>query len=293
MSTTIGLDAGGTKTALLLNTATGERFMTAPSVHALRDGIEAAADALAEAVTGALAGDPLGALCAGVAGAGREADRVQLERALASRLDTASVRVVPDAQIALHAAWGDESGAVLVVGTGSVLFAQDENGTCHRAGGWGWRVGDDGGGGSLGRAALRIALGAHDGGPPSMLTEVLAEDGLATADDLRRAIYVEERPLASFAPVLIQAAGEGDWQAEQALLRETNTLGQQVGWLATRLGDSLRHRLALVGGLTNEAPYRARLDAALERHLPGWTVSLSDRQPVQGALAMATGMGVG
>ena len=287
MSATLGIDAGGTKTALLVRTSRGERAHSAPGVHALRDGTEAAANALADAVREATDGDALGSVCAGVAGVGREDDRRELEAALTSRLEAAHVRVVSDAEIALHAAWGDESGAVLVVGTGSVMFARDHSGALSRAGGWGGRLGDDGGGGSLGRAALRIALGAHDGGPPSALTDALADDGLPTADDLRRAIYVEGRPLASFAPVLLRAADAGDWQAEQALMRETNTLGQQVGWLATRLGDTVEHRLALVGGLTNEPPYRARLDSALERHLPGWAVSLCERQPVEGALAMA------
>lgn len=283
----VGLDAGGTKTALLGRSDDREVRESAAGVHLLRDGVAAATDALVTLVESSRGNADLRGVCVGIAGAGREDDRASLETSLEARLGNVLVRVVHDAEIALRAAWGHESGVVLIVGTGSVLFARDEEGAVTRAGGWGWRVGDDGSGTALGRSALRIALAAHDGGPPSTLTELLSEDGLDTAEALRHAVYVESRPLSLFAPSLVQAAEAGDWQAEQALMRETNALGQQAGWLATRLGESVQPRLALVGGLASSEAYRSRLISALERHLPGWGVSRSEREPVEGALELA------
>ena len=70
-------------------------------------------------------------------------------------------------------------------------------------------------------------------------------------------------------------------------MRETNALGQQAGWLATRVGESVAHRLALVGGLAKEAVYRTALLGALDRHLPGWAVEPDPPAPVVGALRMA------
>ena len=46
-------------------------------------------------------------------------------------------------------------------------------------------------------------------------------------------------------------------------------------------------RLATAGGLTAEPVYRAALDAALARHLPGWTLRTSDHAAADGALALA------
>ncbi|HEX8385076.1 MAG TPA: ATPase, partial [Rubricoccaceae bacterium] len=83
------------------------------------------------------------------------------------------------------------------------------------------------------------------------------------------------------------AAEADDWVAGAVLARETNALAQQTGWLATRAAETVAHRIATCGGLTAEPVYRAALDAALARHLPGWTVRRSDAEPAQGALAMA------
>ena len=105
------------------------------------------------------------------------------------------------------------------------------------------------------------------------------------------AIYTDQRPLSTFAPLLLAAVDAGDWIAEAALLAETNGLAKQAGWLATRAGDNLRHRLATVGGLSGEPTYRRALEAALDRHLPGWTVARCEIAPADGALAMAQTLG--
>ena len=287
----IGLDAGGTKTDVVAISGDDRRTLGGPRAQALYDGPDAAADTLAALVAdarSALPDRPLGGVCAGVAGAGRDPERSAIEARLREVTDGAPVRVVHDAVIALEAAFPGESGAVLIVGTGSVLVAHDAEGALHRVGGWGWRLGDDGSGTALGRAALRAALAHHDGGPPTLLAEHLAEhEGLDSGESLLRAVYTDGRSVALFAPSLLAAAEAGDWVAEQALYREANAAGQQAGWLATRLGDRVEPRLALCGGLAGEPAYRSALDAALARHLPGWTLVETPVDPVEGALYLA------
>jgi len=87
--------------------------------------------------------------------------------------------------------------------------------------------------------------------------------------------------------VVRSAAEGGEWVAEQRLVRETNASGEQAGWMATRVGDQMEHRLALVGGLSGETAYVNALENALERHLPGWTIALASSRPVEGALRIA------
>ena len=288
----IGLDAGGTKTAALAALGGEVRRFYGPGAHALRDGAGGAADTLVALVAearGAFDGAALGGVAVGLAGAGREDAQDAVADALRQRLgDGAQVAVTHDAEVAFHAAWGAESGVLLLVGTGSLAWARTENGAVLRAGGWGAALGDDGSGAALGRGALRAVLAAYDGGPPTALLDRAAEDaGLATADDVIRAVYEQVRPLASFAPLLLAAAEGGDWAAGAVLTRETNALAQQVGWLATRAGGEVRPRLAYAGGLAAEAPYRDALEAALGRHLPGWAVARCEAEPVEGALALA------
>ena len=286
----IGLDAGGTKTAVLARADGEARRFEGPSAQLLRDGVEGTAStlvALVEEARRAFRGAPLGGVAVGLAGAGRVGAQEAVAAALRPRLDGAAVAVTHDADVAYRAAWGDASGAVALVGTGSFLAARTTAGRALRAGGWGGALGDDGGGAALGRAALRAVLGALDGGPPTALVGHAAAEGLRTTDDVVGAVYVEKRPLAQFAPLLLAAAADGDWTAESLLARETNALAQQAGWLATRAGGDVTPRVAMSGGLATEEVYRTSLQAALERHLPGWAVSHSEADPVEGALALA------
>jgi len=287
----VGLDAGGTKTAALATLGDRTLRLEGPAAQALRDGPEAAARVVATLIADArtqLGDAPLGAVAVGLAGAGRDGVRQSVLDALRPSLDGAALAVTHDADIAYHAAWGAESGALLLVGTGSLVFARDENGEPLRAGGWGSLLGDDGSGTSLGRAALRALLAALDGGPPSALPEIAAERGdPATPEALLDAVYREGRPLASFAGLLLAAVEAGDWAAEAALRAETNALAKQAGWLATRGGSAIHPRLAVAGGLSGEAVYWTALEDALGRHLPGWDLSRCEAEPVEGALAMA------
>ena len=287
----IGIDAGGTKTAALARIDGAPTRFSRPGAQLMRDGTETTADALAKLIEDAQEaheGAALGRVVVGLAGAGRAEQRDALTQALRSRIGEVPVDVTHDAEIALEAAFGDAGGTIVLVGTGSLVYARSESGEAYRAGGWGATLGDDGSGTALGRATLRAALATYDGGPPTALAEGVADTlGLADGDAIRAAVYLDDLALASLTPVLFSAVEADDWVASSILTRETNALGQQVGWVATRGGEALPHRLAYAGGLANESVYRASLTAALERHVPGWTVQASDREAVEGALAMA------
>ena len=286
----IGLDAGGTKTAALAARGGDPKRFDGPGAQLLRDGVEATAStlvALVEEARRSFRGAPLGGVAVGLAGAGRAGAQEAVVAALRPRLGGAAVAVTHDADVAYRAVWGAESGAVALVGTGSFLAARTLDGEPLRAGGWGAHLGDDGGGAALGRAALRAVLAALDGGPPTALVERAAAEDLRTLDDVVGAVYIEKRPLASFAGLLLTAAAAGDWTAEALLARETNALAQQAGWLATRADGAVTPRIAMAGGLAREGVYRTSLAGALGRHLPGWAVSHSAADPVEGALLLA------
>lgn len=287
----VGIDAGGTKTAVLASQGHPPARFTGPGTQALRDGSEVAAATLAALVREAQEaydGAELGGVAVGLAGAGRADQREAVAQALQAHLGGVHVHVTHDGEVALEAAFGADGGALLLVGTGSMVYARTDEGETLRAGGWGAILGDDGSGTALGRATLRAALATYDGGPPSALADGLADRfGLNSADAIIKAVYVEGLQLADIAPVLLAAIEADDWVASSILTRETNALGQQVGWLATRAGETVPKQLAYTGGLANEDVYRASLTAALERHLPGWSIRPCTAEPVEGALAMA------
>lgn len=97
---------------------------------------------------------------------------------LAARLPFASARIVGDAEIAARGALGPADGVTAAIGTGSI-FAIQRAGHVRTLGGWGFRLGDQGGGARLGQALLETALLAHDGLLPRspLLDAVVAEAG--------------------------------------------------------------------------------------------------------------------
>ncbi|HLT47866.1 MAG TPA: BadF/BadG/BcrA/BcrD ATPase family protein [Rubricoccaceae bacterium] len=294
----IGLDAGGTKTALRAEGPGGAFERVGPGVNVRRDGAEAAVRVLAGLVAEARESQPeapLGGLAAGIAGAGEAADRREIESGLrqALGLDAAvPVAVVHDAEIALEAAFGDGTGVVVIAGTGSIVYARTAAGERLRAGGWGRRLGDDGSGTALGRAALRAACAHRDGGPPTALTAGLAgAHGLDDLDAVLRWTYDAHGDFATLAPLLLAAAEAGDAVAGDALDAETDGLARQAAWLVRRAGGRIEKRVALLGGLTGDATYRRALLQALAHRLPGWLVTTCECEPVEGAVRLARRLG--
>jgi N-acetylglucosamine kinase-like BadF-type ATPase len=140
MGIVIGVDAGGSRTRVSVADSDGEIIATAEREGAaVRPGeVERSAAIIAAAVRDALVtlhpsfGAPR-ALCAGVAGVGRESERRALREALMIEALAEDVLVVTDAEIALADAFGDESGLHRVrTRTCGRARARGRLGTCHR-----------------------------------------------------------------------------------------------------------------------------------------------------------------
>lgn len=288
----IGIDAGGSGSRLLAEPAgrASQVEREGPAANLQRQGLSGTARTLANLVEESQA--EVGrahALVAGVAGAGRPSEQVSLERELRTLLGPAappSIRVVHDATIALEGAFEGGSGVIVVAGTGSVVFARDADGAEHRAGGWGYLLGDEGSGHALGLAGLRAACHHRDGGPATTLTRALATFGLDQPDDLIRAVYQEDWPVQRMAPAVIAAAEGGDDVAQTVLAEQVAALAQQVQWITARVG-AIDPRVALIGGLSHESHYSHAFRAVLAERLPGWSLVAPRRRPVEGALRLA------
>lgn len=291
----IGLDAGGTKTELLaLATDARDTFsLFGPAANLNRIGLRDTGQVLANLVQEAqrqYPGVPVASVFVGVSGAGRRSDQEQLQ-ALICRLLGAScpgqVTVSHDALIALDGAFSGGSGVILITGTGSIAYARDEVGTFLRAGGWGSRLGDDGSGLSLGVHGLRAVAYAYDGGDATLLTDRLRDRyAIDSLEGLLRSVYHENWTMQSFAPLVVEAAREGDLVAGRIITEQTVALARIVAALVRRCGP-IDRRIALVGGLVNELHYRQQLQAALAIQLEGWTSQLPEERPVVGALRLA------
>lgn len=222
----LGVDAGASHCTVIVagedlevrGRAAGQAAAVKPS------GAAAAAAAIAETARRAAAQAgislPADRAVIGAAGAGRAQEQEDLAAAVVAAGIARKVRVLPDGQVALAAAFGDEPGILINAGTGSVAFARDGKGVLHRSGGHGWQLGDEGGGYWLGRRALDAAARAQDGrGEGStILARLLGSLGLEGFDDLVRwAATATPAQVATLAPHVLNAAQEGEAVAQRAV----------------------------------------------------------------------------
>jgi glucosamine kinase len=160
----LGVDVGGSHTTVVVGDRNAQIVSRAdgPGAAMRPGGAEASAAVIADvARRAAAAADvvlPADAAMVGAAGAGREQEQHELAAALIAAQVARRVRVAGDSEISLAAAFGDGPGILLNAGTGSIAFARSTDASLHRAGGYGWQLGDEGGGYWVGRRALAAAV---------------------------------------------------------------------------------------------------------------------------------------
>jgi N-acetylglucosamine kinase-like BadF-type ATPase len=253
----LGVDGGGSGTRCVVIDASGKalsRSSGGPS-NPLTTGFDEAAAAIMGAVERATekAGiEVFSAACLGIAGTDRPSGR----DALMERLEIPSgrVRMVTDAAAALAGATGGGPGVIVISGTGSIALGMNEGGETARAGGWGWRLGDEGSGYYIGNRALISALRAHDGrGRPTLLSKRISEQlNLGDVSQLIDRVYVEGMgvgEVAALALLVGEAASEGDEEAASIMKEAGEELGAAATAVIWRLGLGGGFRVAYNGGV--------------------------------------------
>lgn len=302
MQVVLGIDGGGTKTCCLVADAAGRilgQGMAGPSnYHAI--GVEAAAGNVRAAAEAALAAAGSGmaavaAVCAGLAGVGRPEDQQMMAQAL-SCFAPARLSVVSDGRVALAGALGGQPGVILIAGTGSIAFGLDSAGQTHRAGGWGWILGDEGSGVTIGRQALMAALAELDGtGPATALTgRVCAAWRLERPDQAIRQIYADlpraKADFAALAPLVIAAEAAGDGVAREILTRAGHDLAALAAAVLRRLAlpAGSPAPVAITGGVGSaSAVLRAALREKLTDLAPQARLIDPVEEPAAGAVRLA------
>ncbi|MDC7694307.1 BadF/BadG/BcrA/BcrD ATPase family protein [Asticcacaulis sp. DXS10W] len=284
----IGIDGGGTRCRARLTTNEGRVIGQGLSGPAnIQLGLDYSWRNISEAIDRALdqAGldrhlFPRCRLGLGLAGVVTEADRQQVAAKAAA---FHSVKVATDAHTACLGAFGGRDGAIFIGGTGSVGYAW-LSGESHQVGGWGFTLGDEGSGATLGRQALRYALMARDGLiEGTALTERVNRFFTSAGIDLQTWLATA-RPtdFGTFAPDVMELAERGDpWALD--------ILKINVGWLETyvrRLTRLGAPRVCLLGGVAPRyMPYLSEEALSLIADAQG--------DALDGALLMCTGLSEG
>ncbi|MFF1829336.1 N-acetylglucosamine kinase [Paenarthrobacter sp. NPDC058040] len=236
----------------------------------------------------AAAGDGVKAVCAGAAGADTPASRAVLSALLAEHFPGARISVVHDTRIILAAA-DLEAGAVLVAGTGSVAWGRNEDGREARSGGFGYLLGDEGGGYSVVRDAVREALREHYAGlePGTLVRALLAATASADALQLMDLFYAKPEPdhWASLAPLVLELAVDGDPAALRIQAEAAHSLASMARQVLGELG--LHLPLVMAGGLlVNQQQLASAVSRKIGAEDPE-AVRILTQSPVRGAVTLA------
>jgi len=276
----VGIDGGGTKTEAVLVRPDGEvlaSYRAGPANYQLTgpECLRTTVEDAVERLLAAAGGGEVSVLCVGLAGVDRPQDRREVALALSGL--GREVVVASDGEIALEGAHLGGPGLVVIAGTGSIAWGKD-GGRVARAGGWGYLLGDEGGGYWIGKEAIAAALRAWDGrGPKTSLEGQLRDHlGLSRLDQIVRWVYCgEARPdrIAGLARLVFAAADAGDGIALEILHRAGRHLGELALAVARRLGMGKGIKVALVGGMFGR---RDRLLPPMEEVLKDLSPAFSD-----------------
>ena len=294
----LGLDAGGSGTKWHLRRGDGTlaqvtlaqvtlgQGRTAP-LTTLVLGTPQGQAALAE-LRAALPAPP-DAVHAGLPGLARGTERaawVQHLLAETFNLPAAHVGVESDLDLAFRAHLRPGEGALLYAGTGSIAYGILADGRVIRAGGRGYRIGDDGGGSSIGRLALRWLTAYMDVGevPQGALAQELRSVmGGLDWDTVRAFVYGTPgaSALAKLALPVSNAALQNDESALDILRQAAESLADLAGRIRQQAGLPAWPVIATGGALQGEP-----LAALLREALPGVTIQFRAHEATASALAL-------
>ena len=297
--TWIGVDGGGTRSRALVGDDQGRELGAAGGGPGLinprdpRGAVEAVAAVVRVAAGRAGVELPVRGLWAGLAGWGNERGRAAVEAGLRGAGLARRVAVGSDVVAAHVAAFGDEPGILLVMGTGSVIRAVDPRGEAVTVGGWGALLGDEGSGYGIGLEGLRAVLRSADGREPeTVLTDALLSltDTAGPAELAAWGVAATKGEIAALFGTVVVAARQGDTVAARVIHRALAdirahleaALGRTAGWRG-------RPPVAFVGGLIREGGKLREVVARMASEL-GCELRPGPVVPERGALLSAIRM---
>ncbi len=284
----LGVDGGGTKTALLLtdHTLTSIRTLRCDCCNPVDIGMTTACDRLRAGITEICAGIPYAkiSLFAGIAGGISAGNK----ETLAAFLDTFGFRAFDngsDNASILAAGLGKANGISVILGTGICVFTQ-KDGVQSRTAGWGYLFDDGGSGYNIGRDGLTAHFRHVDGsGDATLLSDYIRADHPDPQELLGQLYAGGKKVIASYASLVYRAAKAGDPMAQGILRRNMDFAARMIQSASASLTEE-QIPVVLTGGLTNEPMTLAYLKEALPSP-SRYALRVLDVEPVWGAVLLA------
>lgn len=203
-----------------------------------------------------------------------------------------NIMIVGDEKAAHYGAFQGGAGIVLVSGTGSVCYGENSKKESHRSGGYGYLIDDEGSGYAIGRDILSAAVRCYDKREKDdlLLSLVLDQIHGRGIGDLIRYTYpqkFDKAKIAALAPLLLTAYEVNDPLAHKIVEKAARELVNLVFSVASSLSMN-QGSIAYLGGILRG--YRMVSDLVTKKLsyiLPGFTVCEPLEDSVSGATRLA------
>ncbi|MBS3945398.1 MAG: hypothetical protein KGZ42_07865 [Melioribacter sp.] len=292
----IGIDGGGTKTRCIL---TDENLNIIKSSEGkasnpLITGFDIAASRIISLIKNVSGSKKISLCVIGTAGVGRKNNSDLLLKSIRKsarikNIPIPLIKILTDIEITFEGAFSGNTGAILIAGTGSILFAKDEKNNFLRVGGFGRLTGDEGSGYSIGRKALSSISKSFDGRKKSTaLSKVFSSKyKVNESNQLISLIHSPKFNIAEIAKLVLTLADKGNSECIQILNEEIEELILHIRALTRRI-KSEKINLCLQGSLLSKSNYYSRkLKAQIKKNFPEIKIIKAKYPPEIGAVFIA------
>ncbi len=297
MAYVIGIDGGGTKTAVAI-ARDEEDALTTFTVGPINynggdaEAIAASFGELFDRVK--LVCDPakdVAHICIGAAGVSNPLVVGMLEKHVRDNGYAGPLTITGDQETALYGAQNAMQGIILIAGTGSICFGVNGKGEQHRAGGFGHLIDDEGSGYQIGRDLLSILVQAADGRITDTIVPGLVYEqlGLRAVSEIVGFVYdknTTKKEIAKLAPIMTTACERGDAAALELAEKSAAGLFKLVVPVIERLKlqDS---PIAIAGSVLLKSRFvREALERELARSYPLTKLILPIKDASYGAVLL-------
>lgn len=254
----LGVDGGGSKTTAVVYSSEGRYICSATgdSINYCSVGLDNARQAMADIIN-QLSVKEFDFAVIGSAALNGRASAEETESFCGGIINSKSIIMDSDLYIALEAADSKGECAAVISGTGSMAVARNAQGEIRTAGGWGYILGDEGSGYSIGLCGIKAAIrGFEKSASETALTQKCLEyfetDNIYDLIDLYYNKSVSRKITAAFAKEVIASADNGDAVAKEIVDSEAKSLSETV---LSIIKDSDKNiKIGLWGGVFQHNP---------------------------------------
>lgn len=228
----LGVDGGGSKTTAVVFNENGEFICRScgESINYYSVGLENARQAMSDIINN-LNIKHFKCAVIGMSALNERATEEETSRFCSGIIDSEQIIMDSDLFVALEAMNADGECAAVISGTGSMAVYRDKNGKISHAGGWGYILGDEGSGYSIGLSGIKAAIKSAENcaAETALLGECLKYFSIDNIYDLIDLYYektVSRKVTAAFAKVVNKCAENGDAVAKSIIEYEAEELAK-------------------------------------------------------------------